>query len=133
MRKQDNWMDKHLTEILHYQKLINETPEEDYNERLQLLSKMLVLIGKVAAQMSEDYKMIYARRKQVHAQTKIDAPSNKEARAELAVVELRKLEAQAYGDYKRWNNAFDSTKEEINALKYKIRVGIEDGSSKQGA
>lgn len=133
MGKQDNWMDKHLTEILHYQKLINETPEEDYNERLQLLSKMLVLIGRVAAQMSEDYKKIYARRKQIHAQAYKDAPRGKAAEAELAVVELRNLEAEAYGDYKRWNNAFDSTKEEINVLKYKIRLDYEDGSNKQGA
>lgn len=133
MRKQDNWMEKHLNEILHYQKLINETPEEDYNERLQLLSKMLVLIGRVAAQMSEDYKKIYARRKQIHAEAYIKATKNKAAEAELAVVDLRLSEAQAYGDMKRWNNGFESTQEEINSLKYKIRIDYEDGSSKQGA
>jgi hypothetical protein len=130
---QANWLDSHAKEILRYQSLINETPDNDYLERLHLLSKVLVLIGKVASQMSEDYKLIYARRKQVHAEAYINATKSKAAVAELAVVELRKAEAQAYGDYKRWNNAFESTTEEINVLKYKIRIELEDGSSKQGA
>jgi hypothetical protein len=43
------------------------------------------------------------------------------------------MEAEAYGMHKRWMNGFESTQEEINVLKYKIRISIEDGSSKQGA
>lgn len=125
-----SWLGKHLEEILRYQSIINELEEHEYHDRLELLSKMLVLIGRVAAQLSEDYKKIYARRKQVHAETYLNATRNKAAEAELAVVELRNSEAEAYGDMKRWNNAFESTQEEINALKYKIRISIEDGSSK---
>jgi hypothetical protein len=128
-----DWLDNHAKEILRYQSMINQLDEDDYLERLNLLSKMLVLIGKVAAQMSEDYKKIYARRKQVHAESYIEAKKNKEQHAELAVVELRQIEAEAYGDYKRWTNGFESTQEEINVLKYKIRISIEDGSSRQGA
>jgi hypothetical protein len=130
---QANWLDSHAKEILRYQSMINELDEEDYLDRLHLLSKMLVLIGKVSAQVSEDYKKIYARRKQVHAETYIKATKAKAQEAELAVIELRNMEAEAYGNYKRWGNAFESTQEEINVLKYKIRISIEDGSSKQGA
>jgi hypothetical protein len=130
---QANWLDSHAKEILRYQSMINELDEEDYLDRLHLLSKMLVLIGKVSAQVSEDYKKIYARRKQVHAEAYIKATKAKAQEAELAVIELRNMEAEAYGNYKRWGNAFESTQEEINVLKYKIRISIEDGSSKQGA
>jgi hypothetical protein len=125
-----SWIDNHLSEIRRYQVIINELHDDDLVERVTLLAKMLVLIGKVAAELSQEYKMIYARRKQVHAEAYIKATKSKAAEAELAVVELRQLEAEAYGDMKRWNNAFESTQEEINALKYKIRITIEDGSSK---
>jgi hypothetical protein len=77
--------------------------------------------------------LIYATRKRVHAEAYIHATKSKAAVAELAIVDWRKKEAEAYGSMKRWNNAFDSTKEEINALKYKVRIDIEDGSSKRGA
>lgn len=126
-------LDNHINEILRYQKLINELGENEYLERLEILSRMLVLIGKVAAHFSEEYKRVYATRKRVYAEAYINAKGSKQATAELAVIDLREVEAEAYGYYKRWTNAFDSTKEEINVLKYKIRVDIEDGSSKQGA
>lgn len=127
-----DWLESHAKEIIRYQSMINQLDEDEYLERVELLSKMLVLIGKVSAQTSEDYKKIYARRKQIHAESYIKATKNKEQHAELAVVKLRLAEAEAYGDYRRWNNAFDSTKEEINVLKYKIRISIEDGSNRQG-
>jgi hypothetical protein len=130
---QANWLDSHAKEILRYQSMINELDEEDYLDRLHLLSKMLVLIGKVSAQVSEDYKKIYARRKQVHAEAYIKATKHKQANADLAVVELRNMEAEAFGAKERWKNGFESTTEEINVLKYKIRISLEDGSNKHGA
>lgn len=131
--KQATWLDNHVKEILHYQAMIDKLGEDEELERIELLSKMLVFIGKVAGQISEDYKLIYAKRKLVHSEIKLEALNNKEARAEIGIAELRKEEAKAYGDYKRWNNAFISTHEEINVLKYKIKISIEDGSNKQGA
>lgn len=124
-----DWVDKHLNEIKKYQKLLNEIPEEAKIERIEILSKMLVFIGKLAAEFSEQYKRIYAERKRVHAEAYIEAKSNKAAEAELAIISLRELEAKAYGNYKRWGNAFESTKEEVNALKYRVRIDLEDGSS----
>jgi hypothetical protein len=125
-----DWVDKHLQEVIKYQKLLDEIPEDCKIERIEMLSKMLVFIGKLSAEFSEQYKKVYAARKQVHAEAYINATKNKSAKAELAIVHLREMEAEAYGNYKRWGNAFDSTKEAINALKYKVRIDIEDGSSK---
>lgn len=128
-----NWIESHIGYIKKYQRLLNEVPDECRVERIELLSKMLVYIGKVAAELSEEYKRIYATRKRVYAEAYIDAPNSKAARAELAVTEWREKESEAYGNMKRWNNAFESTKEEINALKYKVKIDIEDGSSRRGA
>ncbi|MFC0188470.1 hypothetical protein ACFFJY_09245 [Fictibacillus aquaticus] len=124
------WLDNHIAEIKKCQAQLNEVAEENHVHRISVLSRMLIFIGKVSAELSEEYKKIYARRKQVHAEAYIAATKNKAAEAELAVVQLRLDEAEAYGSMKRWNNAFESTKEEINALKYKVKVNIEDGSNR---
>ncbi|MGN0449530.1 MAG: hypothetical protein ACI4G0_04135 [Ruminococcus sp.] len=128
---QVDWVEKHHKEIVKYQVLLNSIPEQNKVQRIEVLSKQLVYIGKLAAEFSEEYKRIYATRKRVHAEAYIKASSSKAAYAELAVTDLRELEAEAYGNMKRWNNAFESTKEEINALKYHVKIDIEDGSSKQ--
>lgn len=128
---QADWVETHHEEILKYQAKLNSLPEDSKIQRIELLSKQLVFIGKLAAGFSEEYKRIYATRKREHAEAYINAPNSKAARAELAVADLRELEAEAYGNMKRWNNAFESTKEEINALKYHVKIDIEDGSSRQ--
>lgn len=126
------WMDTHLEQITLLQATLNQIPEENRIARIEINSQMLVFIGKLAAELSEEYKSVYAARKRMHAEAYIAAKSNKAAAAELAIVDIRQEEAQAYGNMKRWSNAFESKKEEINALKYKVRIDIEDGSSRQG-
>ena len=129
--KQD-WTDTHLAEIMKYQKQLNLLPYDGMEmARIEILAKMLVFIGKLSSEFSEQYKRVYATRKRVHAEAYLAATNSKAQRAELAVIDLREEEAVAYGNMKRWNNAFDSTREELNALKYKVRIGIEDGSSRR--
>lgn len=125
------WIDKHLSEIINYQKQLDLLPANDMEmARIEILSKMLVFIGKLSAEFSEQYKRVYANRKRVQAEAYIAAGRNKAQMAELAVIDLREEEAEAYGNMKRWSNAFESTKEEINALKYRLRISFEDGSSR---
>lgn len=101
-----DWTETHLKEIIKYQRQLDALPGDGMEmARIETLSKMLVL--KLSAEFSERYKHVYASRKQVHA--------------------------EAYGNMKRWGNAFDSTKEEVNALKYRVRISIEDGSSRRGS
>lgn len=128
--KQKGWVEEHLNEVLRCQKILERTPDEMKVHRIEIMSKMLVFIGKLAATFSEEYKNIYADRKSTYAEAELAASKNKHAHAELAVKELRKQEATAYGNMQRWRNAFESTKEEINALKYKVKIDIEDGSSR---
>jgi len=133
MNEKPDWIETHLKQIRMYQQQLNELPEEgivERMERIEILSKMLVFIGKLAGELSEEYKMFYAKRKRIHAETYLKAKKNKAVEAELAVTKIREEEAQAYGNMQRWRNAFESTKEEINALKYKLRISFEDGSSR---
>ncbi|MEE3895338.1 hypothetical protein [Priestia megaterium] len=128
--KQKDWVEEHLNEVLKYQQMLERTPDEMKVHRIEIMSKMLVFIGKLAATFSEEYKNIYADRKAAYAEAELAAEKYKQAHAEIAVKELRKQEATAYGNMQRWRNAFESTKEEINALKYKVKIDIEDGSSR---
>jgi uncharacterized small protein (DUF1192 family) len=128
-----DWTEDYLQDLIKYNHQLKQVPDDNRIMRIEILSKQLVLIGKMAAEFSERYKMIYAERKRVHAEAYIKADKNKAAEAELAVVFLRGQEAEAYGNMKRWTNAFDSTKEEINALKYRVKIDIEDGSSRRGS
>jgi hypothetical protein len=128
-----DWTEDYLKDLIKYNNQLKQVPDEGRIMRIEILSKQLVLIGKLAAEFSERYKKIYATRKRVHAEAYIRATRNKAAEAELAVIDIRLEEAEGYGNMKRWSNAFDSTKEEINALKYKVKIDIEDGSSRRGS
>lgn len=130
MTKEKDWIDEYLQELLKYQHMLKRVPETNKVQRIEILSKQLVFIGKLAGEFSERYKKIYASRKRMHAEAYLAATKNKAAVAELAIMDLREEEAKAYGDMKRWNNAFESTREEINAIKYKVRIDIADGSSR---
>lgn len=128
-----DWTEEYVQDLKKYNKALNQTPLESRVQRIEIISKQLVLIGKLAAEFSKLYKITYATRKRAHAEAYISATKNKAAEAELAVIDIRLEEAEAYGDMKRWSNAFDSTKEEINALKYQVKIDIEDGSSRRGS
>lgn len=123
-----NGVDTHVNEILKYQAQLKHISNEQYIMKIEILTKIYVLSGKLAAHFSGEYKRIYAERKRVHAESYLNAITNKAIAAELSVVDLRKDEAEAYENMKRWGNGFESTREEINALKYRIRIDIADGS-----
>lgn len=112
-----------LTEINKYQEAIENAVPESVDE-LWLRAEQHVHIGKLSSVLDEEYKNIYAERKRTFAEAYIAAPKNKEAMAELAVVELRLKEAEAYGDMRRWRNAFESNGEKIKAMKYKLRLSM---------
>lgn len=130
MGNQRDWTEEHLNEVRRYQAILNNTPYEMKVKRIEIMARMLVFIGRLSAGFAEEYQTIYADRKYTYAQAKLAATSQKESHAEIAVRELRKQEAQAYGNMERWKKAFETTKEEINALKYSVKIDIEDGSSR---
>ncbi|GEM02961.1 hypothetical protein SAMN05421839_1395 [Halolactibacillus halophilus] len=123
-------IDNNLEEVKNYHKQIMQLSEEDKVDKIYLLSKQLVFIGRLAAIFSEMHRNIYVERKRIYNMEYLKAKQSKAVHAELAIVDIRKQEADAYNNYKRWNTAFITTREEINALKYKVRIDLEDGSSR---
>ena len=118
-------IDKHIAEITRLRSEADALPDDvpqALMEKIRLLALCMVYVGRLSSFLDGEYKRIYAERKRVHAQAYIDAPRQREAHAELAVVELRLEEAKAYEAMRRWRNALDSLTEEIHALKMKMRI-----------
>lgn len=127
-------INEHIQEITRYQKMLNNLPKENKRKRIELLSEQLVFIGKLAGEFSEVYKMTYAARKQVQYEAEIEAAERKlkggkEAHGEMAAVEWRKKEAEAYGNMKRWGNAFVSNDNLIQALKFDIKIDMNNSTN----
>lgn len=123
-------IDENLEEVKNYHKQIMQLSEEDKVDKIYLLSKQLIFIGRLAAIFSEMHRNIYVERKRIYNTEYLKAKQSKAAHAELAIIDIRQQEADAYNNYKRWNTAFITTREEINALKYKVRIDLEDGSNR---
>lgn len=118
--KLPTWLDKHITIIMDYQKKLEETPDDLLMERMELLSEMNTFVGRVSAFMAEYHRKYRTYRKYVYHITYKSSPAPKASNAELTVTDIRDHEDEAYGDYKRWDHAFQSNQEKINVLKKKL-------------
>lgn len=128
-------LSSHLNEITRLRREADSLPEDNpagLMQKIDLLAKCLTYIGRVSSVLDGDYKRIYAQRKRTYAESYIAAPKAKEAHAELAVVDLREAEAQAYEDMQRWRNAHTSLIEEIHALKMRLRLDFAEGAIGDG-
>lgn len=118
-------IDECLVEIIKYQDALENAAPESVDE-LWLRAEQHVHIGKLSSVLDEEYKLVYAARKKAWAEAMIAAPKNKEAHAELAISDLRLKEAESYGEMRRWRNAWETNGEKIKALKYKLRLNLEN-------
>lgn len=90
--------------------------------KINLLTQAHTLMGRVAAIRTGDYKRIYSQRKAEFARAKKAAPrGDKENAAELAIEELRMLEAYALEEKEMWNNEFESLRQVIFELRLRVR------------
>ncbi|GAA5416215.1 hypothetical protein Pryu01_01247 [Paraliobacillus ryukyuensis] len=129
MEKVNQKIVENKTEVIRYQKIIDKLTQEDKVDKIYLLSKQLIFIGRLSTIYYEINKQLYIKRKLIHSEEYIKAKGNKSAAADLAVADIRRKEIEADIQYKRWNTAFKTTVEEINALKYKVRIDLADGSN----
>ena len=91
----------HLNEITRLRREADSLPEDNpagLMQKIELLAKCMVYVGRVSSTLDGDYKRVYAARKRTYAEAYITATKAKDATAELAVVELREKESQAYED-----------------------------------
>lgn len=124
-------IDRHLSEIMRLRREADTLPEDNPSglmQKIELLAKCMVYVGRLSSALDGDYKRAYALRKRTYAQAYIDAPKAKDAYAELAIADMREAEAQTYEDSRRWRNALESLTEEIHSLKLKLRIDFADGT-----
>lgn len=123
-------LDQYITEIERYKELA-QLPDDNpaaLLKKIELLTECLALIGDVSAECDRQYKLIHVKRDMDYAKAYIEAPRPKKEMAELATFEIRKIEAEAYGQMQRWRNEFESMQEVIHMLKLKMKVNFADGS-----
>lgn len=119
---------QYLSEIHRYRAEADNYKDESpgsMRRRLQKLTQARELMGRVSAYMEGEYRRKYAERKRVYAETKRDAPKgDKENTAELAVLDLRDQEAEAYQRMQLWKNEFSSLTEQLYELRLAIRIEL---------
>lgn len=124
-------VDKHIAEITRLRRAADALPDDVPQaliQKIDLLAKCLTYIGRLSSYLDGEYKRIYAKRKHEQALAEVRSKPPRQANAEIAVAPLRLEEAKAYEMMHRWRNAFESTQEEIHALKLRMRIDFADGS-----
>lgn len=125
-------IDNHIQEITRLRKLadsFNDDNPGSLMNKIEALAQCLVYIGRVSSFLDGEYKRVYNQRKYEYALAVTQATKQREAFAEVAVRELRILEAEAYEDMMRWRNAFSSTTEEIHSLKLRMKIDFRLGEN----
>lgn len=128
-------LDPYLNEIATLKEMASELPEDipaALLKKIEILTRCHELIGEVSGEYDRIYKHIHVQRDMEYAKAYIDASRPKKERAELATMEIRQAEAEAYGRSMKWRNDFQSTRELIHSLKLKMRVNFADGSISNG-
>lgn len=125
-------LDLYMREIEAYKQAAAEITTLDnpaaLQEKIELLVMAMKLIGEVAAEWARQYRRMHVLRKRRYAEAYKVARAPKALNADLEVSDLEELEAEAYAEMHKYRNAFDSTQEEIHALKQRMRVYFADMS-----
>ncbi|AIQ63296.1 hypothetical protein PSTEL_09540 [Paenibacillus stellifer] len=102
-------------------------------EIVRLLTAAHMYMGRISAHMDAEYARLHALRQNTHALTKAQAPKgDKTLAAELAVMDLRTQEAEAYGRKMLWRNELDSVREKIYELRMRVRQDMHIGGGVNG-
>ncbi|MCY9513276.1 hypothetical protein [Paenibacillus apiarius] len=103
-------------------------------QRITLLTQAHTLMGRVSAFKDGEYKRIYVLRKNTYTAVKAAAErGDKKMQAELAVMDLRENEAEAYEAMHLWRNEFASLTEHLHELRLRLRVDLNIGSGGGGS
>lgn len=114
----------------------NEEIPADLAKKIVIYTRILQEIGIYIARQNYHYRSLEAERKQIYASAILEAVGTgkeREAAAEIKITKHRKREFYAESELIKWNKAYDSTKELINALKKQLEVLlIEWGGNPRG-
>ncbi len=121
--------EKRLDQIHNEIKHLNPEIPEHLNKLIRLYSQAQIIIGYLDADALYDAGRIYAERKRVYAETienESGTVAEKQAKAELAVYDLRIKEAEAKSESRKWQNLFNSYDNLIIALRRDERTAAEE-------
>ncbi|MCC3380730.1 hypothetical protein ACFQ5D_10900 [Paenibacillus farraposensis] len=124
-------LEPYFKDIDRLKELASELSEDNpaaLLKKIELLTQCHELIGEVSGECDRQYKLIHVQRDMEYAKAYINASRPKKERAELDTIEIRMIEAEAYGMSMKYRNEFLSLRETIHALKLKMKVNFADGS-----
>lgn len=94
-------------------------------QKVKYLTQAYALMGRVSAYLDGNHKRIYVQRKRVYAEAKRDAKrGDKENTAELAVLDLREQEVEAYERMMLWRNEYKSLAEYLYEMRLRVRIDM---------
>ncbi len=124
-------IERYIADIDRFKELAENLPEDNpaaLLQKIELLTKCLVLVGDLSAECDRLYKRWHVHRDTEYAKAYIKADRPKKENAELAITEIRQMEAESYGRMQKWRNEFDSMTETLHGLRLKMRVNFAEGS-----
>jgi hypothetical protein len=124
-------IDQYISEIDRYKELAENLPDDNpaaLLQKIELLTKCLVLVGDLSSECDRLYKRWHVHRDTEYAKAYIAADRPKKENAELAITQVRQLEAESYGRMQKWRNELVTMTETLHALRLKMRVNFAEGS-----
>ena len=121
--------EKRLEQLHNEIRQLNPEIPEQLNKMIKLYSQAQIIIGYLDADALYEAGRIYADRKKVYAETienESGTVAEKQAKAELAVYDLRIKEAEAKSESRKWQNLFNSYDNLIIALRRDERTAAEE-------
>jgi hypothetical protein len=97
-------------------------------QKIEQLTKCLVLVGDLSSECDRLYKRLHVHRDTEYAKTYIATDRPKKENAELAITNVRQMEADSYGRMQKWRNELVTMTETLHALRLKMKVHFAEGS-----
>ena len=124
-------IEQYIEDIERFKELSEGLPEDNPTALLQkidLLTKCLVLVGELSSECDRLYKRWHVHRDTEYAKAYIAAPKPKKENAELAITQVRQMEAESYGRMQKWRNELTTLTEMLHGLRLKMKVNFAEGS-----
>jgi hypothetical protein len=124
-------VDQYIADIDRFKELAENLQEDNpaaLLQKIELLTRCLVLVGDLSSECDRLYKRWHVHRDTEYAKAYITADRPKKEHAELAITEIRQMEAESYGRMQKWRNDFDSLTETVHGLRLKMKVNFNDGT-----
>lgn len=128
-----DWHIEQSNKLRNQAKAYDEDAPGAMVEIVRLLTAAYDLMGRISAQMDGDYEKVYTLRQNTFTLAKSQAKKgDKILTAELATMELRNLEAEAYEQKMFWRYERESVKEKIYELRMRVRIDMQTGGISNG-